>query len=119
MRTKTALQQKIAAITNNGDDILRFLAETMRGEIPGAKACHRMEAARHLMRLDTPDEPEDSDQGETRFWGLIPIPEELAASPDRHSCGGRNPEGQGAETDNSNSQLKTLPSPTSTSSTTT
>ncbi len=76
MRTKTALQQKIAALTSNGDDILRFLAETMRGEIPGAKACHRMEAARHLMRLDSSD---DSDQGETRFWGLIPTPEELAA----------------------------------------
>ena len=120
MRTKTVLQQKIAALTNNGDDILRFLAETMRGEIPGAKACHRMEAARHLMRLDSSDEREDSDQVETRFWGLIPTPEELAAekntppfstdegtespiSPQftRHSCGGRNPEGQGGATDNS------------------
>ena len=71
MRTKTALQQKIAALTNNGDDILRFLAETMRGEIPGAKACHRMEAARHLMRLDASDDTL------------------------RHSCGSRNPAGQG------------------------
>ena len=127
MRTKTALQQKIATLTNNGDDILRFLAETMRGEIPGAKACHRMEAARHLMRLDSSDDPEDSNQGETRFWGLIPTPEELAAKQEdqqsplsprerarvrgnectsspidaRHSCGGRNPQGQGGETDNS------------------
>ncbi|MCY4580103.1 MAG: hypothetical protein OXD31_13795 [Chloroflexi bacterium] len=135
MRTKTALQQKIAALTNNGDDILRFLAETMRGEIPGAKACHRMEAARHLMRLDSSDDPEDSDQGVSQFWGLIPTPEELAAKQEdqqsplsprerarvrgsectsspidaRHSCGGRNPQGQGGETDNS--ELKTENSP--------
>ena len=93
MRTKTALQQKIAALTNNGDDILRFLAETMRGEIPGAKACHRMEAARHLMRLDSSDDTlrhscggrnpagqgEGHGEGNSQFWGLIPTPEELAA----------------------------------------
>ena len=93
MRTKTALQQKIAALTNNGDDILRFLAETMRGEIPGAQACHRMEAARHLMRLDSSDDTlrhscgsrnpagqgEGHGEGNSRFWGLIPTPEELAA----------------------------------------
>ena len=95
MRTKTALQKKIAALTDNGDDILRFLAETMRGEIPGAKACHRLEAARHLMRLDSSDESEDSDQGESRFWGLIPTPEELAAAQIRHSRENGNPEGQG------------------------
>ena len=94
MRTKTALQQKIAALTNNGDDILRFLAETMRGEIPGAQACHRMEAARHLMRLDSSDDTlrhscgsrnpagqgEGHGEGNSQFWGLIPTPEELAAA---------------------------------------
>ena len=53
MCIQTKLQQKIAKLTNDGEDILRFLAETMRGEIPGVKTCHRLEASRQLTRLNT------------------------------------------------------------------
>ena len=52
MCIQTALQQKIAELTNDGEDILRFLAETMRGETPGVKTCHRLEASRQLTRLN-------------------------------------------------------------------
>ncbi len=52
MCIQTKLQQKIAELTNDGEDILRFLAETMRGETPGVKTCHRLEASRQLTRLN-------------------------------------------------------------------
>ena len=52
MCIQTKLQQKIAILTNDGEDILRFLAETMRGETPGVKTCHRLEASRQLNRLN-------------------------------------------------------------------
>ncbi len=51
MCNSNALQQKIAELTNDGEDILRFLAETVRGETPGVKAHHRLEASRQLNRL--------------------------------------------------------------------
>ena len=53
MCIQTKLQEKIAILTNDGEDILRFLAETMRGETPGVKTCHRLEASRQLTRLNT------------------------------------------------------------------
>ena len=51
----TALQQNIAGITKDGYDIAIFLADTMRGETPGVKVCHRMEAAKHLIRYGFTD----------------------------------------------------------------
>ena len=46
----TTLQQNIASITNDGYDIARFLADTMQGKTPGTKVCHRMDAAKHLIK---------------------------------------------------------------------
>ncbi len=51
MCIQTKLQQKIAELTNDGEDILRFLTETVQGKTPDVKTCHQMEAARHLIRL--------------------------------------------------------------------
>ena len=56
MCIQSKLQQKIAELTNDGEDILRFLAETMRGEIPDVKTCHRLEASRQLTRLNAPND---------------------------------------------------------------
>ena len=106
MCTTNTLKRHIARFTNNGEDVARFLAETMRGETPGAKACHRLEAAKLLDRYTESDE---SDPEESQFWGLIPTPEELATSANRHSRESGNPEGQGGETENS--QLNTQNSP--------
>ena len=93
----TPLQHKIQKRTGNGDLIANFLADTIEGKYPDAKYHHRLEAAKLLARYGS-DQPESE---ESQFWGLVPTPEELAASPSRHSCESRNPEGSGGETDNS------------------
>ena len=51
----TELQHNIQSITKDGYDIAAFLADTMRGETPGVKVCHRMEAAKHLIKYGFPD----------------------------------------------------------------
>ena len=95
-----ALQQKIRKHTDNGDLIAQFLADTIRGEYPDAKFHHKLEAMKYLVRYGTIGDGHSQDE-HSQFWGLIPTPEELAESHSRHSCEGRNPEGQGGETDNS------------------
>ena len=49
------IQHKIHSFTKDGEDIARFLAETLRGETPGVKVCHRMEAAKHLIKYGFTD----------------------------------------------------------------
>ena len=49
------LQQNIHSVTKDGYDIAAFLADTMRGETPGVKVCHRMEAAKHLIKYGFTD----------------------------------------------------------------
>ena len=73
-----ALQQNIAGITKDGYDIAIFLADTMRGETPGVKVCHRMEAAKHLIRYGFTDT-------------------DCQTTSDRLSRAVGNPEGQGDE----------------------
>ena len=94
------LQRHIRNLTNDGEAVARFLYDTMEGKHPDAKYHHKLEAAKLLERYN----PSDDDT--PNFWGLIPTPEELAAENNRHSCGSRNPEGQGGDTDNS--KLKTV-----------
>ena len=108
MCNQNALQRHIAKFTNDGEEIARFLTETLQGKHSDAKYHHKLEAAKLLERYGTTDD-DQSHEETSQFWGLIPTPEELAASPSRHSCGGRSPEGQGGETDNS--ELTTENSP--------
>ena len=58
----TKLQQNIISFTKDGEHIARFLTETMQGETPGVKVCHRMDAAKHLIRYGFPDEARQQDQ---------------------------------------------------------
>ena len=74
----TELQHNIHSITKDGYDIAAFLADTMRGETPGVKVCHRMEAAKHLIR-----------------YGFTDTDCETAS--DRLSRAGGNPKGQGGD----------------------
>ena len=67
-----ALQQKIRKHTDNGDLIAQFLADTIRGEYPDAKYHHKLEAVKLLSRYGS-----------------------IGDDSDRHSCGSRNPAGQG------------------------
>ena len=60
MCIQTALQTKIAELTNNGDIIAKFLADAMRGAIPGAKPCHRIDAAKTLARYGAQVPPADN-----------------------------------------------------------
>ena len=75
----TELQQSIYSITKDGYDIAAFLADTMRGETPGVKVCHRMEAAKHLIRYGFTDT-------------------DCETTSDRLSRAGGIPEGQGEGT---------------------
>ena len=67
----TPLQQKIIDRTEEGDTIAAFLVDTMRGKTPGVKVCHRMDAAKHLIRYGFPDAdchnipPLHQDEGES------------------------------------------------------
>ena len=69
------LQQNIISFTKDGEHIARFLTETMRGKTPGVKVCHRMEAAKHLIRYGFPDA-------------------DCETTPDRLSRAGGNPVGE-------------------------
>ena len=72
------IQHKIHSFTKDGEHIARFLTETMRGKTPGVKVCHRMEAAKHLIRYGFPDA-------------------DCETTPDRLSRAGGNPERQGGD----------------------
>ena len=72
------IQHKIHSFTKDGEHIARFLTETMRGKTPGVKVCHRMEAAKHLIRYGFPDT-------------------ECETTSDRLSRAGGNPKGQGED----------------------
>ena len=74
----TPLQQKIIDRTEEGDTIAAFLVDTMRGETPGVKVCHRMDAAKHLIKYGFPDA-------------------NCETTSDRLSRAGGNPEEQGGD----------------------
>ena len=95
MCIKSALQRHIAKFTNDGEDIARFLAETVQGKHADARYHHKLEAAKLLSRYGSSDDDsnrhscgsrnpagqdEGSGEGHSKFWGLIPTPEELATA---------------------------------------
>ena len=74
----TKLQQNIVSLTKDGHAIALFLVNTMQGETPGVKVCHRMEATKHLIKYGFPDT-------------------DCETTSDRLSRAGGNPEGQGED----------------------
>ncbi len=72
------LQQNIVSLTKDGHAIAQFLVNTMQGETPGVKVCHRMEATKHLIKYGFPDT-------------------NCETTSDRLSRAGGNPEGQGGD----------------------
>lgn len=56
MCIQTAIQDKIAELTNNGEDIVAALADTLRGADPTVKTCHRLEAAKVLAKYGIPQQ---------------------------------------------------------------
>ena len=77
MCVTSRLQQHIRNLTKDGEIVAQFLVDTVQGKTPGVKACHQLEAMKYLDRYGLSD---DANQEEPHFWGLIPTPEELAAS---------------------------------------
>ena len=75
----TKLQQNIVSLTKDGHAIAQFLVNTMQGETPGVKVCHRMEATKHLIKYGFTDT-------------------ECKTTSDRLSRAGGNPEGRGEGT---------------------
>ena len=49
------LQQNILTSTKGGEDIAAFLVDTMQGQHTDAKFCHRLEAAKHLIKYGFPN----------------------------------------------------------------
>ena len=74
----TKLQQNIVSLTKDGHAIAQFLVNTMQGETPGVKVCHRMEATKHLIKYGFPDT-------------------DCETTSDRLSRAGGNPVGQGED----------------------
>ena len=64
------IQHKIHSFTKDGEDIARFLADTLNGETPGVKVCHRMEAAKHLIRFGFTDTDCDNNPPHTQEEGV-------------------------------------------------
>ena len=87
----TKLQQNIIDRTREGDSIAAFLVDTMQGQHTDAKFCHRLEAAKHLIKYGFPD----TDCGNA---SVRPEPvegqENASSITSRHSRESRNPEGQ-------------------------
>ena len=74
----TKLQQNIVSLTKDGHAIAQFLVNTMQGETPGVKVCHRMEATKHLIK-----------------YGFLDT--DCETTSDRLSRAGGNPERQGED----------------------
>ena len=70
------IQHKIHSFTKDGEHIARFLTETMRGKTPGVKVCHRMEAAKHLIRYGFPDTDCETTSDRLSRAGGNPVGEE-------------------------------------------
>ena len=70
------LQQNIISFTKDGEHIARFLTETMRGKTPGVKVCHRMEAAKHLIRYGFTDTDCETTSDRLSRAGGNPVEEE-------------------------------------------
>ena len=66
----TKLQQNIISFTKDGEDIARFLAETLRGETPGVKVCHRMDAAKQLFKYGFTNADCDNNPPHTQEEGV-------------------------------------------------
>ena len=53
MCIQTTIQNKIAELTNDGEDIAAVLADILRGADPTVMTCHRLEAAKILTKYGT------------------------------------------------------------------
>ena len=72
----TKLQHNIHSITKDGYDIAAFLADTMQGRHTDAKFCHRLEAAKHLIKYGFTDTDCETTSDRLSRAGGNPVEEE-------------------------------------------
>ena len=72
----TKLQQNIIDRTREGDSIAAFLVDTMQGQHTDAKFCHRLEAAKHLIKYGFPDTDCETTSDRLSRAGGNPVEEE-------------------------------------------
>ena len=72
----TKLQQNIIDRTREGDSIAAFLVDTMQGQHTDAKFCHRLEAAKHLIKYGFPDADCETTSDRLSRAGGNPVEEE-------------------------------------------
>ena len=60
MCIQSKLQQKIAEATNDGETIAYYLADTLQGNAPDIKTCHKMDAAKLLTKYGFPAAASDN-----------------------------------------------------------
>ena len=106
------LQQKIADLTQDGEIVIRFLADTVQGKTPAVQPCHRLEATSQLIRLgnlgdNTPSpltgEGRDGDDRNKESARPEPVEGPTSSRHSREACprprsGSGNPEAQTAQT---------------------
>ncbi len=61
-RIRSELAQIVHDETNHGHSAVRFLVDVMQGQLPDFKPCHRLSAAKELLRLGFNHDPEDQGQ---------------------------------------------------------
>ena len=103
MCIQNTLQQKIAEVTNNGETIAMFLADTMQGNAYDIKRCHRLDAARLLTKYGgaqpegnkvTPFHPTRADEPSTDNSKLTPTLRDIVAYPTARYIRERTNEGE-------------------------
>ena len=72
----TKLQQNIIDRTREGDSIAAFLADTMQGRHTDAKFCHRLEAAKHLIKYGFTDTDRETTSDRLSRAGGNPVEEQ-------------------------------------------
>ena len=72
----TKLQQNIIDRTREGDSIAAFLVDTMQGQHTDAKFCHRLEAAKHLIKYGFTDTDCETTSDRLSRAGGNPVEEE-------------------------------------------
>ena len=92
------LQQKIADLTNNGEIVIRFLAETVQGKTPAVQPCHRLEATSQLIRLGVLDNHRATSSRHSRESDDPSLTRHSREACPRHRSGSGNPEAQTART---------------------
>ncbi len=80
-RIRSAFAEIVREETDHGRAAVRFLVDAMQGQLPDFKPCHRLSAAKELLRLGFNHDPEDpgQDAGEATPAEPEPDPAEIEA----------------------------------------